>query len=120
MARENDISALGATVITVAPGATLASLIQFQPGSVANVSMKTIAGSFIIFGIPGGFSNLLLAQGGSIVGSSMVTGQSFGYLLGQAEVISAQGNPIFYVGQIAAGATGTLSILLGKTGLWYN
>lgn len=120
MARENDICALGATVINVAPGATLASWVQFGIGSMANLVIKVKSGSLIMFGVPGGFSNVTLAQGSSIVGSSLVNGQSFGYLLGQAEVLSVTGNPAFYLGQDAGGSTGQVYLLLGRTGQWNN
>lgn len=115
MARENDISGLGATVITVAPGATNAILVQ-PVTTQANLILKVKSGTFIIFGIPGGQSLLTLAQGGSLVGTSLVAGASFGYQLGQTETLSIQGNPNFLVSQDAGGSTGTLFLLTGKCG----
>ena len=120
MARENDISALGATIFTVGVGATAAILFQPSQGQVASVNLKAQSGTFLFFGIPGGMSSLAAAQGGSIVGTSLIAGASVGYLLNQNEVLSINGAPIFYIAQASGGATGTLYALFGRTGQWFN
>lgn len=111
MSREADVLGFTNAVLTVQPGATLALLVTPVPGQVSTVLKYGAGGSLEIVGAPPPLSNINSPGTTVWAGSSLVTLQGTGYLLGTAEALSWDGSSRFYL--IATGATATAYLLRG-------
>lgn len=99
----DNIFGITASIVTMAPGATNAVLIDQCPYAQAT-TIKYASGSSLIylFGV---------ASGQTLTAAQMVTGYSNGYLIGASEVMNFDGAVRMYAASI--GATGQLYLLRG-------
>ncbi len=102
MATQSDIHGIGATLLAVPSGATVALLITPTARGVVHTIKKFSGGSCEIIGCP---------SGSTLTGAQLVTAQGGGYLLGTAEVVVINGPAQYYL--MATGATAVVYQWIG-------
>lgn len=105
MAEQDDVFGLTGERLVVAPGATLALLVEGATGQIASVLRYFSGGSCEILNAP---------IGSTLTAAVLVSRQGHGYLLGTSETVNVEGAARYYI--LATGVTTTFMHLRGLSG----
>ena len=113
MARDINISGLGGTQITIAPGSTNAVYILPEPQELSSSFNWLSGGSIMIFAVPKDTNYQLFNQGQTWLGPSLVVigNSAMGYLLSTTATYNVQGAAHYYA--MAVGSTAILAKMVG-------